>query len=48
MLAAGGSDYPLAVVELAGIDMSSPAPIESAVEVYDGYLDEIATLLELE
>ncbi|ESS02857.1 MAG: oligopeptidase F MEROPS family M03B metallopeptidase [uncultured archaeon A07HR67] len=48
MLAAGGSDYPLAVVELAGIDMSSPAPIESAVEVYDGYLDEVAALLELE
>ncbi|MDZ5811381.1 oligoendopeptidase F [Halorubrum sp. AD140] len=48
MLKAGGSDYPLNVVELAGIDMASPDPIESAVGVYDDYLDEIAALLELE
>ncbi|MFW6316840.1 MAG: oligoendopeptidase F [Halorubrum sp.] len=48
MLAAGGSDYPLSVVELAGIDMASPAPIQSAVGIYDEYLDEIAALLDLE
>ncbi|MFO8116338.1 MAG: oligoendopeptidase F [Halorubrum sp.] len=48
MLKAGGSDYPLEVVELAGIDMASPDPIESAVGIYDDYLDEIATLLDLE
>ncbi|EMA60239.1 oligoendopeptidase F [Halorubrum lipolyticum] len=48
MLRAGGSDYPLDVVELAGIDMASPDPIESAVGVYDDYLDEIAALLDLE
>jgi oligoendopeptidase F len=48
MLRAGGSDYPLDVVELAGIDMASPDPIESAVGIYDDYLDEIATLLDLE
>jgi oligoendopeptidase F len=48
MLKAGGSDYPLNVVELAGIDMASPDPIESAVGVYDDYLDEIAALLDLE
>ena len=48
MLAAGGSEYPLDVVELAGIDMASPDPIESAVGIYDEYLDEIATLLDLE
>jgi len=48
MLAAGGSDYPLDVVELAGIDMASPDPIESAVGIYDDYLDEVAALLELE
>ncbi|MWV65985.1 oligoendopeptidase F [Halorubrum sp. JWXQ-INN 858] len=47
MLAAGGSDYPLDVVELAGVDMASPAPIESAVGIYDGYLDEVAALLDL-
>ncbi|OYR56494.1 oligoendopeptidase F [Halorubrum halodurans] len=48
MLAAGGSDYPLEVVELAGIDMASPDPIESAVGIYDDYLDEVAALLDLE
>ncbi|OTE99758.1 oligoendopeptidase F [Halorubrum sp. SD683] len=48
MLRAGGSDYPLDVVELAGIDMASPDPIESAVGIYDEYLDEIAALLDLE
>ncbi|MFC7185473.1 oligoendopeptidase F [Halorubrum yunnanense] len=47
MLRAGGSDYPLNVVELAGIDMASPDPIESAVGIYDDYLDEIAALLGL-
>ena len=48
MLEAGGSEYPLDVVELAGIDMASPDPIESAVGIYDEYLDEIAALLDLE
>ncbi|ACM58257.1 oligoendopeptidase F [Halorubrum lacusprofundi] len=48
MLRAGGSDYPLDVVELAGIDMASPEPIESAVGIYDEYLDEIAALLDVE
>ena len=47
MLAAGGADYPLAVVEHAGIDMASPEPIESAVGTYETYLEEIATLLDL-
>ncbi|MFC5136236.1 MULTISPECIES: oligoendopeptidase F [Haloferacaceae] len=47
MLEAGGSDYPLEVVDLAGIDMASPDPIESAVGIYDDYLDEVAALLEL-
>ncbi|SEH62367.1 oligopeptidase F. Metallo peptidase. MEROPS family M03B [Halopenitus malekzadehii] len=47
MLAAGGSDYPLEVVRLAGIDMADSGPIESAIDVYRSYLDEIETLLEL-
>ncbi|SNR35521.1 oligoendopeptidase F [Halorubrum vacuolatum] len=48
MLRAGGSAYPLEVVERAGIDMASPEPIEAAIDVYDGYLDEVASLLDLE
>ena len=48
MLRAGGSDYPLEVVELAGVDMASSEPIEAAVGIYDDYLDEASALLELD
>jgi len=47
MLAAGGAAYPLEVVELAGVDMASPAPVESAIDTYETYLDEVAALLSL-
>ncbi|WP_336021530.1 oligoendopeptidase F [Halobellus salinisoli] len=45
-LALGGSEYPIDVLETAGVDMTSSEPIESAIGVYDGYLDRIADLLE--
>jgi oligoendopeptidase F len=44
-LRAGGSDYPLEVLSIAGVDMTSADPIEDAVAVYDEFLDEAATLL---
>ncbi len=44
MLAAGGSVYPIEALELASIDMTSPAPIESALSVYGSYLDRIDDL----
>ena len=44
-LALGGSEYPLSVLETAGVDMTSPEPIESALGVYDEYLDRMAALL---
>ncbi len=47
MLEAGGSDYPLPVVERAGIDMSQSGPVESAVDIYREYLDRIESLLDL-
>ncbi|MFC7202925.1 oligoendopeptidase F [Haloferax namakaokahaiae] len=47
-LALGGSEYPIEVLETAGIDMSSPEPIEDAMGVYESFLDEAAELLELE
>ena len=47
MLQAGGSDYPLNVVERAGIDMATPEPVDAAIGVYRDYLDEIEALLEL-
>ncbi|MFB6235656.1 MAG: oligoendopeptidase F [Halopenitus sp.] len=47
MLTAGGSDYPLNVVERAGIDMATPDPVDAAIGIYRDYLDEIETLLDL-
>jgi len=44
MLAAGGSVYPIEALELAGIDMTGVDPIESALGVYDTYLDRIDEL----
>ena len=44
MLAAGGSVYPIEALEIAGIDMTSPEPIESALAVYGEYLDRMAEL----
>ncbi|GAB7094015.1 oligoendopeptidase F [Halolamina litorea] len=47
-LAAGGSEYPIDVLEIAGIDMTSPEPIESALSAYGERLDDAAELLDLE
>ncbi|UIO99615.1 oligoendopeptidase F [Halobaculum sp. CBA1158] len=46
-LRAGGSEYPIDVLEIAGIDMTDSEPIDSAIAVYDDYLDEAESLLEL-
>jgi len=47
-LAAGSSEYPIDVLEIAGIDMASPEPIESALSVYGERLEDAAALLDLE
>ncbi|WP_152040801.1 oligoendopeptidase F [Salinigranum salinum] len=41
----GGREYPLEVLRTAGVDLTEPAPIESALAVYGDYLDEAASLL---
>ena len=46
-LEVGGAEYPIDVLEVAGIDMTSPEPIESALGVYDEYLGRAETLLDL-
>ena len=46
-LRAGGAEYPIDVLDIAGIDMTESGPIESAIGVYDDYLDEAAALLDL-
>ncbi|WP_253736598.1 oligoendopeptidase F [Halohasta salina] len=44
MLRAGGSVYPIEALEIAGIDMTTAEPIESALSVYDDYLGRVDEL----
>jgi oligoendopeptidase F len=43
-LKAGGSDYPLAVLRRAGVDLSKPEPIERAFQVMEEYIDRLEKL----
>jgi oligoendopeptidase F len=44
-LKSGGSDYPIELLKKAGVDMSSPDPINSALRVFEGLLDEMENLI---
>jgi oligoendopeptidase F len=44
-LSKGSREYPLELLQGAGVDMSSPDPIESALSTYGDYLDEMEQLL---
>jgi oligoendopeptidase F len=46
-LKSGGSRFPIESLKLAGIDMSSPAPVEAACKVFSGLVDELEKLQEL-
>lgn len=43
-LRAGGSMYPLDSLKMAGIDMSSPEPVERAFSVLEGFVDRLEKL----
>jgi oligoendopeptidase F len=43
-LSAGGSSYPLDVLRDAGVDLSSPEPIETAFETLASYIDRLEEL----
>ena len=45
-LKSGGSNYPLELLKLAGVDMTTPAPIESALQVFKRLLEELESLVE--
>lgn len=42
----GSSDYPLELLKDAGVNMSSPKPVEKALEVYEEHLDEMEELVQ--
>ena len=43
-LRSGSREYPLELLETAGIDMSSPEPVETAIDRYDEMVAEFASL----
>ena len=45
-LRSGSADYPLELLRDAGVDMATADPVERAIGVYDGYLDEMAALID--
>ncbi len=46
-LSGGGADYPLTLLRKTGVDLSTAAPIQSAMTVFADALNQLETLLEL-
>ncbi|SES19829.1 oligoendopeptidase F [Salisediminibacterium halotolerans] len=44
-LKAGSSDYPIEVLKKAGVDMTSPDPVNKALNVFEKTLDELEQLM---
>lgn len=44
-LKSGGSNYPLELLKAAGVDMTTPAPIQSALDVFKRLLEELEALV---
>lgn len=44
-LKTGESDYPIELLKIAGVDMSSPEPIENAMTAFNALLDEFEKLV---
>ena len=44
-LKTGESDYPIELLKIAGVDMSSPEPIEMAMKVFEELVDEFEKLV---
>lgn len=43
-LKSGGSDYPIELLKKAGVDMTTPKPIEEALRVFEKLLDEMENM----
>jgi oligoendopeptidase F len=44
-LSAGSSDYSIALLRDAGVDLSTPKPVQQALDTFSGYLDQLEALL---
>ena len=45
LLSAGGSDYPVAILQRAGLDMTKPDPYRDVVRIFGETIDRIEALL---
>jgi len=46
-LKGGSSKYPIEMLKMAGVDMTSSAPVKSAIQTFDRLLSELEQLLDL-
>ena len=44
-LSSGGNDYPLNILKRVGVDMTTPKPIEEALEMFEDRLNELKKLM---
>ena len=45
-LSCGGSDYPINLLKIAGVDMAAPQPVEDTLRYFQNVLDELKPLLK--
>jgi oligoendopeptidase F len=45
-LKSGGSRYPLETLRLAGVDMTTPEPVQAAFDVLAGLVDRLEALVD--
>jgi oligoendopeptidase F len=44
-LKSGGSDYPITLLQKAGVDLTSPEPVNNALQYFKRLVDEFESLL---
>jgi oligoendopeptidase F len=47
-LKSGGKQYPIDTLKAAGVDMTSPAPVEAALQLFAQRVEELAQLLNID
>ncbi|MDZ7821072.1 MAG: M3 family metallopeptidase [Candidatus Marinimicrobia bacterium] len=45
-LRSGASDYPIALLKKAGVDMSTPAPVAETLELFNDIVSQMEALVE--
>jgi len=45
-LSSGGSDHPIELLKIAGVDMTSPEPVDAGLKVFNEILDQAEALIE--